>query len=176
VPPRPAPPAPIPFEEPAAARRGGPDLTRPVRRRPGLRRRDPRFCLNHEERPSEQPCADCGDGFCADCLVTLQGKPATAMYVIRRGKVQLSRCEEHGKETVIGILGEGDCFGERALLRDKPYGDTALALEDCEFSVLRREHLAFAGINDPNFRRTIDAYINSEETEDVAYNELQHRR
>ena len=81
-----------------------------------------------------------------------------------------------GKETVIGILGEGDCFGERALLRDKPYGDTALALEDCEFSVLRREHLAFAGINDPNFRRTIDAYINSEETEDVAYNELQHRR
>lgn len=102
-------------------------------------------------------------------LVTLQGKAATSMYIIRRGKVQLSRCEEHGKETVIGVLSEGDCFGERALLRHKPYSETALALTDCEFSVIRREHLAFAMMNDQSLRRTVDAFVNCDESEDVAY-------
>ena len=102
-------------------------------------------------------------------LVTLQGQAAASMYVIRRGKVQLSRSEEHGKETVIGVLSEGDCFGERALLRHKPYSETALALTDCEFSVIRREHVAFAMMNDQNLRRTIDAYINWDESEDVTY-------
>lgn len=105
-------------------------------------------------------------------LVTLQGKAATSMYIIRRGKVQLSRCEEHGKETVIGVLSEGDCFGEPALIRHKPYSETALALTDCEFSVIRREHLAFAMMNDQNLRRTIESYINCDESEDVAYNQL----
>jgi hypothetical protein len=109
-------------------------------------------------------------------LVVLQGKPATSMYVITRGKVQLSRCEEHGKETVVGMLGEGDCFGERALLKHKPYSETALALTDCEFSVIRREHLAFAMINDQSLRRTIDAYVNCDESEDLTYNPLEHRR
>jgi hypothetical protein len=50
-------------------------------------------------------------------VLMLQGDTATAMYIIRRGKVQLSRSEEHGKETVLGVLTKGDCFGERALLR-----------------------------------------------------------
>ncbi len=45
-------------------------------------------------------------------VLMLQGNPGVAMYIIRRGKVQLSRCEEHGKETVLGVLTEGDCFGE----------------------------------------------------------------
>jgi type VI secretion system protein ImpH len=109
-------------------------------------------------------------------LVTLQGKPATAMYIIRRGKVQLSRSEEHGKETVIRVLNEGDCFGERELVRHKPYSETALALTDCEFAVIRREHLAFAMMNDPSFRRTVEAYINCDEPEELAYNQLQQRR
>lgn len=105
-------------------------------------------------------------------VLMLQGNPAYAMYIIRRGKVQLSRCEEHGKETVIGVLSEGDCFGERALLRAKPYSETALALTDCELSVLRREHLAFAMVKDPSFKRTIEAYLNSEEPEETPYNQL----
>lgn len=101
-------------------------------------------------------------------VLMLQGNAAPAMYIIRRGKVQLSRCEEHGKETVLSVLSEGDCFGERAMLRHKPYSETALALTDVELSVLRREHVTFAMMNDPSFRRTIESYINSEEPEEMA--------
>jgi CRP-like cAMP-binding protein len=81
--------------------------------------------------------------------------------------VQLSRCEQHGKETVLGVLTEGDCFGERALLSSKPFSETALALTECEVSVLRREHLAFAMSMDPSFRRMIETYLRSEEPEDM---------
>lgn len=98
-------------------------------------------------------------------VLMLQGDTATAMYIIRRGKVQLSRSEEHGKETVLGVLTKGDCFGERALLRSKPYSETALALTDCEVSILRREHLAFGMMQDPVFRRTVEAYLATEDTE-----------
>jgi type VI secretion system protein ImpH len=98
-------------------------------------------------------------------VLMLQGNTATAMYIIRRGKVQLSRSEEHGKETVLGVLTKGDCFGERALLRSKPYSETALALTDCEVSILRREHLAFGMMQDPIFRRTVEAYLATEDTE-----------
>ncbi|HEU4714889.1 MAG TPA: type VI secretion system baseplate subunit TssG [Pyrinomonadaceae bacterium] len=105
-------------------------------------------------------------------VLMLQGSPAYEMYVIRRGKVQLSRCEEHGKETVIGVLTEGDCFGERALLTTKPYSETALALSDCELSVLRREHLAFAAVMDESIKRTIDAYRACED-EEMAYNDFE---
>ncbi len=98
-------------------------------------------------------------------VLMLQGQTATAMYIIRRGKVQLSRSEEHGKETVLGVLTKGDCFGERALLRSKPYSETALALTDCEVSILRREHLAFGMTQDPIFRRTVEAYLATEDVE-----------
>lgn len=98
-------------------------------------------------------------------VLMLQGNPGIAMYIIQRGKVQLSRCEEHGKETVLGVLTKGDCFGERALLRSKPYSETALALTECEVSIIRSEHLTFAMMQDPVFRRMIEAYLNSEEPE-----------
>jgi type VI secretion system protein ImpH len=88
-----------------------------------------------------------------------QGEPATSMFIIRQGKVQLSRSEEHGKETVIDVLGEGDCFGESSLLTSKPYSETALALTDCELSVLRLEHLAYAMVKDPSLRRMVEAYL-----------------
>jgi type VI secretion system protein ImpH len=102
-----------------------------------------------------------------------QGKTSSEMYIIRRGKVQLSR-REHDKEIVIDVLGEGDCFGERALLRTKPYSETALALTDCEVSVLRLEHLAFAMSKDPGFRRMVEAYINCVDPEGDPFKQYEH--
>lgn len=55
------PPLPLPEEDDA-----------PRRRRRG-ERRDPDFCFNHQHVPRVGTCADCGEAFCADCLVELQG-------------------------------------------------------------------------------------------------------
>lgn len=99
-----------------------------------------------------------------------QGQPGTSMYIIRHGEVQLSRRDEHGREVILGNLVEGDCFGESALLRNKPYSETALALTDCELSVLRLEHLAYAMAKDASFRRMVEAYLSCVDPEAHALN------
>jgi hypothetical protein len=38
------------------------------------RTRDPKMCLNHQDLPLHETCVDCGEGFCEDCLVYVQGK------------------------------------------------------------------------------------------------------
>ena len=60
---------------------------------------------------------------------------------------------------MVGILGEGDAFGERAVLKDKRYSETALALTECEVSVLKREDLLAAKEKHEGLKRTIDAYL-----------------
>ena len=41
-----------------------------ARKRARLRRRDPLFCLNHEEVARHGACADCSESFCRGCLVS----------------------------------------------------------------------------------------------------------
>jgi len=48
-------------------------------------------------------------------IVFSQGDPAESVYFIERGGVKLSTLSSRGKEAVIGILGEGDFFGEGCL-------------------------------------------------------------
>jgi hypothetical protein len=46
----------------------------PRRRRPEPRRRDPGYCLNHEEAAAQHTCPDCGEAFCGRCVVEFQGR------------------------------------------------------------------------------------------------------
>jgi hypothetical protein len=45
----------------------------PRRRSYEARQRDPAFCFHHQDRPRQEVCAACGEGFCPDCIVVLQG-------------------------------------------------------------------------------------------------------
>jgi hypothetical protein len=68
-----APAEPVLLPEPRPGGRWGDEATRGGRRtRPAARRRDPAYCFNHEETPSQQTCADCGEAFCERCVVTFQ--------------------------------------------------------------------------------------------------------
>lgn len=60
--PTPSAPGPPPLERGATQRR----------RRPRVGPRDPRYCFNHEHSPKQSACADCGESFCSQCLVTIQ--------------------------------------------------------------------------------------------------------
>jgi hypothetical protein len=77
--PAPAGPPPLPadFDAPViplAEEEPPPAVVPRPRRRPGRRQPDPAFCLNHETVASQHKCADCGEAFCADCVVIFQGK------------------------------------------------------------------------------------------------------
>ncbi|MGD0792610.1 MAG: Crp/Fnr family transcriptional regulator [Terriglobales bacterium] len=69
-----------------------------------------------------------------------QGDTADAVFYIQTGKVKLTVVSKTGKEATIGILGEGDFFGEASLAGQALRMDSATAMTDCV--VLRIEKKA----------------------------------
>jgi CRP/FNR family cyclic AMP-dependent transcriptional regulator len=60
-----------------------------------------------------------------------QGDSTDGMFFIQEGKVQLSVVSEAGKEATLGILSEGDFFGEGGLAGQLVRMSSAIALTDC---------------------------------------------
>ena len=78
-----------------------------------------------------------------------QGDVADAVFYIQEGKVRLTVVSKTGKEATIGILSEGDFFGEGALAGQTLRMGSAAAMTDCELmridkkammNALHREH------------------------------------
>jgi CRP/FNR family transcriptional regulator, cyclic AMP receptor protein len=78
-----------------------------------------------------------------------QGDLADAVFYIQTGKVKLTVVSKTGREATIGILGEGDFFGEASLAGQELRMDSATAMTDCAalridkkamMEALHREH------------------------------------
>jgi CRP/FNR family cyclic AMP-dependent transcriptional regulator len=78
-----------------------------------------------------------------------QGDSSDAVFYIQKGKVRLAVLSKSGKEATIGILNEGDFFGEGCLTGQPLRLCSATAMTDCfvmkidkksMMEVLRREH------------------------------------
>jgi CRP/FNR family cyclic AMP-dependent transcriptional regulator len=69
-----------------------------------------------------------------------QGDIADAVFYIQTGKVKLTVVSKTGKEATIGILGDGDFFGEGSLAGQAIRMGSATAMTDC--AVLRIEKKA----------------------------------
>jgi CRP/FNR family transcriptional regulator, cyclic AMP receptor protein len=61
-----------------------------------------------------------------------QGDAADAVFYIQKGKVRLTVVSKVGKEATIGILGEGDFFGEGSLAGQALRMGSAAAITDCQ--------------------------------------------
>jgi CRP-like cAMP-binding protein len=72
-----------------------------------------------------------------------QGDAANAVFYIQTGKVKLTVVSKPGKEATIGILGEGDFFGEACLVGQPLRMLTATAMTDC--AVLRIDKKVMMG-------------------------------
>src|SRR5271154_2362564 len=78
-----------------------------------------------------------------------QGDSSNAVFYIQKGKVKLTVVSKIGKEATIGILNEGDFFGEGCLTGQTLRLFSATAMSDCSvmqiakkymMEVLHREH------------------------------------
>ncbi len=78
-----------------------------------------------------------------------QGDVADAVFYIRKGKIKLTVVSHVGKEATIGILGEGNFFGEGSLAGQTLRIGSAAAMTECEIlridkrsmmDALHREH------------------------------------
>jgi CRP/FNR family cyclic AMP-dependent transcriptional regulator len=81
--------------------------------------------------------------------IFVQGDSSDAVFYIQKGKIRLTVVSKSGKEATIGILDEGDFFGEGCLAGQPLRLCSATAITDCSLmrierksmmEVLHREH------------------------------------
>ncbi|HET7207859.1 MAG TPA: Crp/Fnr family transcriptional regulator [Terriglobales bacterium] len=73
-----------------------------------------------------------------------QGETADAVFYIQKGKVRLTVVSKTGKEATIGILSEGNFFGEGSLAGQALRMGSAVAMTDCQ--LLRIEKKAMMDV------------------------------
>jgi CRP/FNR family transcriptional regulator len=93
--------------------------------------------------------------FDADQVIFHFGDPAGLLYIITGGKVKITYSSPDGQEAVLAILGEGDFFGELALLDDSPRSATAETIEPTETLTLHRDEFLSYIDSKPAFARHV---------------------
>ncbi len=68
-----------------------------------------------------------------------QGGPGDAMYIIDSGRVRIEFADAAGARAEVAVLGEGETFGEMAILWNAPRAADALAETSLRVYVIRKE-------------------------------------
>ena len=63
------------------------------------------------------------------------------IFFISKGRIKVGTYGESGKEITKAILGEGEVFGELALVGEEKRRDFAIAMDDCETCIMTREEM-----------------------------------
>ncbi len=72
-------------------------------------------------------------------VILFEDDPGDALFVVATGQVKVVLIGEDGREVILSVLGEGEFFGEMALIDDEPRSAHVIAMEDSTLVVLRRE-------------------------------------
>ena len=88
-----------------------------------------------------------------------QGDTSDAVFYIQTGKVKLTVVSKTGKEATIGILSEGDFFGESSLAGQPLRMGSATALTDCAILRIEKKAMIKALHREHEFSDLFVAYL-----------------
>jgi CRP/FNR family transcriptional regulator, cyclic AMP receptor protein len=88
-----------------------------------------------------------------------QGDSADAVFYIQEGKVRLTVVSKIGKEATLGILGEGQFFGEGSLGGQTLRMGSATAMTDCELLRIDKKAMMLALHREHTFSDLFVAYL-----------------
>jgi CRP/FNR family cyclic AMP-dependent transcriptional regulator len=91
--------------------------------------------------------------------VFAQGDAADAVFFIQEGKVRLKVVSESGKEATLGILSEGEFFGEGSLAGQAVRMGSATAMTDCEVLQIDKKAMMLALHREHTFSDLFVAYL-----------------
>ncbi len=77
--------------------------------------------------------------FPKDAIILREEESGSAMFVILKGKVKVSRDSAEGKEVILTILNDTDFFGEMAILDGLTRSATITAMEDTNLFIIERD-------------------------------------
>jgi CRP/FNR family transcriptional regulator, cyclic AMP receptor protein len=105
-----------------------------------------------------------------DQIIFIQGERADSVFFIQKGRVKVTVTSEHGKEAVVGIMEEGQFFGEGCLHGQAERSATAKSLGDCRITSITRSAMLSAIRDQPKFSKMFMDHLlsrNSRIQEDV---------
>jgi CRP-like cAMP-binding protein len=88
-----------------------------------------------------------------------QGDLTDGLFFIQHGKVQLSVVSEAGKEATLGILSEGDFFGEGGLAGQTTRMSSAIAMTDCVLLHVEKKAMMLAMSREPKLSAMFVKYL-----------------
>jgi CRP/FNR family transcriptional regulator, cyclic AMP receptor protein len=91
--------------------------------------------------------------------IFVQGDSSDAVFYIQQGKVKLTVVSKIGKEATIGILSEGDFFGEGCLTGQALRLCTATAMTDCSVMQIERKAMTEVLHREHEFSDMFVAYL-----------------
>ena len=91
--------------------------------------------------------------------IFVQGDSKDGLFFIQKGQVQLSVVSESGKEATLGILGEGDFFGEGGLAGQPVRMSSATAITECVLLHIERKALLVAMGLEPKLSALFVEYL-----------------
>jgi CRP/FNR family cyclic AMP-dependent transcriptional regulator len=89
----------------------------------------------------------------------MQGDAANAVFYIQHGKIKLTVVSQIGKEATLGILSEGDFFGEGSLAGQTLRMGSAGAMTDCELLQIDKDAMMLALHREHAFSDLFVAYL-----------------
>ena len=88
-----------------------------------------------------------------------QGETANTVFYIQKGRVKVTVLSEHGKEAVVGILAQGQFFGEGCLNGAKSRTATTRAMEECLLTSMTKAAMISALEAEPKFSAFFVTYL-----------------
>src|SRR5579864_463401 len=92
-------------------------------------------------------------------IIFAQGGKAGGVFFVQKGKVRLIVVSEAGKEATLGILGEGDFFGEGGLAGQLIHMTSAVAMTDCVLLRVEKKTLIEAMNREPKLSAIFVKYL-----------------
>ena len=94
-----------------------------------------------------------------NAVIFTQGEVAGTVFYVQRGKVKVTVLSEQGKEAVVGMLTQGQFFGEGCLDGAKLRTSTTHAMEDCLLTLITKAAMIAILAAEPKFSAFFLTYL-----------------
>ena len=91
--------------------------------------------------------------------IFLQGDPADSVFYVQKGKLKITVLSKQGKEAVVGILNDGDFFGEGCLAGQPLRMVSAVAISECSVMKLTKAVVVSLLHAEPSFSQLFVAHL-----------------
>lgn len=114
-------------------------------------------------------------------LLFTEGSYPHKVFFLQKGKVKSYRSNDIGKELITDVYQAGDFIGYLSILENKPYQESAMALEDCVLAIIPKDDFFKLLHNDRDVAHYFIKLLSNNLTEkearliQLAYDSVRHR-